>query len=200
MKESRMLDWLTRSRDRRRTARSLYGSIVTRARQRVFYEAWGVPDTLQGRFEMVVLHLALVLGRLRPEGADGERLARALNEEFVIDVDDCMREMTFGDLRVPREMKRATAALFDRHNVYLAALRAPGRAALRNAIAGELAYLDKGGALDAARLADDAHAVAAALAGQPREEILGARLAWPDPLQPSAPPHSQHDDGARNDA
>ena len=42
-----------------RTARSLYGSIVTAARRPAFYANWGVPDTIQGRFEMIAAHLAL---------------------------------------------------------------------------------------------------------------------------------------------
>ena len=117
-----MLTWLKSSRDRRQVARSLYGSSVTAARAHAFYAQWGVPDTLQGRFEMIALHVALVLGRLGAEGGTGRRLGVALTEAFVVDLDDGMRELTFGDLAVPREIKRAAAALFDRHAAYLAAL------------------------------------------------------------------------------
>ena len=120
-----MLTWLKSSRDRRQVARSLYGSSVTAARAHNFYAQWGVPDTVQGRFEMIALHVALVLRRLDKEGGAGRRLGLALTEAFVVDMDDTMREMTFGDLAVPREIKRATAALFDRHTAYLAALAAP---------------------------------------------------------------------------
>ena len=66
-----------------------------------------------------------------------------------MDLDDAMREMTFGDLAVPREVKRAAAALFDRHRAYLAALGAPDDMTLAQAMAAQLAYLDPGGDLDA---------------------------------------------------
>lgn len=190
-----MLDWLKTRSDRRQIARSLYGSIVTRAREPVFYAQWGVPDTLQGRFEMIALHLVLALRRLAAEGRAGERLARALTEAFVVDLDDVMRELTFGDLAVPREVKRAAAALFDRHRAYLAALDAPGDATLADALRTQLAYLyagqgsgEKSGkasggrsdaGLDAQSLSDYVRRVASALDGQPASPILAGRLEWP---------------------
>ena len=176
-----MLAWLKTMSDRRQTARSLYGSIVTRAREPVFYAAWGVPDTVQGRFEMIALHLVLVLRRLGAEGRAGGRLGRALTEAFVVDLDDAMREMTFGDLAVPREVKRAAAALFDRHRAYLAALGAAHDLTLAQAIGAQLAYLDPGGCLDAHNLAVYVRRCASALDGEPTAPILAGRLDWPPP-------------------
>jgi cytochrome b pre-mRNA-processing protein 3 len=174
-----MLAWLKTRTDRRRTARSLYGSIVARARAPVFYADWGVPDTVQGRFEMIVLHLVLILRRLAAEGQKGERLARALTEEFVVDLDDAMREMTFGDLAVPREVKRATAALFDRHRAYAAALDARADGSTAQAIRAQLAYLGCGEALDADAIAAYVGRCADALAAEPAELVLAGRTAWP---------------------
>jgi cytochrome b pre-mRNA-processing protein 3 len=174
-----MLAWLKTSRDRRQTARSLYGSIVARAREPSLYAECGVPDTVQGRFEMIALHLVLVLRRLRDEGTRAERLARALTERFMVDLDDAMREMTFSDLAVPREVKRAAAALFDRHRTYLAALEQADPAALACAIENELAYLQPGPALDARALADHVRSCARALDGQPATRILAGELGWP---------------------
>ena len=176
-----MLAWLKTGRDRRQTAHSLYGSIVARARQPIFYAAWGVPDTVQGRFEMIALHLVVVLRRLAAEGRAGERLARALTEALMVDLDDAMREMTFGDLAVPREVKRAAAAVFDRHGAYLAALAASDDIALAQAIAAQLAYLEPSGALDAHNLAVYVRRCAGALDGEAAELILAGQLAWPQP-------------------
>lgn len=190
-----MLDWLKTLSDRRQIARSLYGSIVTRSREHVFYARLGVPDTLQGRFEMLALHLVLVLRRLAADGQEGERLSRALTEAFVVDLDDVMREMTFGDLAVPREVKRAAAALFDRHRAYLAALEPPGETPLADALRAQLSYLHGENAkekapggpsdagLDAAGLANYVRSVASALDAQPAAAILAGRLEWP----PTAP-------------
>src|SRR6185295_177490 len=119
-----MLTRLRLWRDRHEKARSLYGSIVTQARSRGFYAHWGVPDTADGRFEMIVLHLAMVLHRLGREGQAGQRLAQALTEAFAVDLDDNLREMTVGDLAVPRHVKRAVGALHERHVSYGAALAA----------------------------------------------------------------------------
>jgi len=176
-----MLAWLKKWRDRQQAARSFYGSIVTRARARIFYADWGVPDTLQGRFEMIVLHLALALRRLAAEGAVGRRLARALTEAFVVDMDDTMREMTLGDLAVPREVKRAAAALFDRHRAYLAALASPHDISLPEAIEAQMAYLDHGGRLEALRLSAYMRKIATALEAQPAAQILAGEPAWPQP-------------------
>ena len=136
-----MLGWLRERRNRLATARELYGSIVTQARMPRFYAGWGVPDTTQGRFEMIVLHVVLVLDRLEAEGAEGKRLGRALAETFVVDMDDAMREMTFGDLAVPREIKKAAAALYDRHKAYRRGREAGGAPALRAALVAQLGYL-----------------------------------------------------------
>lgn len=176
-----MLAWLRTRSDRRQTAHSVYGSIVARAREPVLYAGLGVPDTVQGRFEMIALHLVLVLRRLRTEGAAGERFGRALTEAFMVDLDDAMREMTFGDLAVPREVKRAAAALFDRHNAYLAALDAPDHMKLVQAVAALLAYLGGGrpAGLDATGLAEYVRRTAGALDAEPAAAILTGQLAWP---------------------
>jgi cytochrome b pre-mRNA-processing protein 3 len=122
--ESVMLDWL---RQRSLTAgigRKLYDSIVARSRAEVFYRELGVPDTIEGRFELIVLHLHLVLERLRLEGATGKRVSRALIEAFVTDMDDSMREFGIGDMGVPRRVKRAAAAVYERSADYAAAQHA----------------------------------------------------------------------------
>lgn len=173
-----MLAWLTSRRTRQKTARSLYGSIVSAARRPAFYASWGVPDTMQGRFETIVLHLALAVRRLGSEGAEGKRLAQALMEAFVTDMDDAMRELTFGDLAVPREIKRATAAAFDRHTAYLAALEGPADI-LEQTIEAQLAYLEAPG-LDVANLADYVRRAVAMQDRQPSPQALAGSIVWPD--------------------
>ena len=179
-----MLALLKKNRARKQTARLLYGSIVTAARGRIFYADWGMPDTLQGRFEVIVAHLVLAQHRLAAEGVDGARLARALSEAFVTDMDDCMREMTFGDLAVPREIKGVAAALFDRWHAY-GALLGREQDALGAALAERLAYL-RSSHIDVARLADYLCRTYQAIAAQPGADILAGRFAWPTPLKTPA--------------
>ncbi|CAA2141531.1 ubiquinol-cytochrome C chaperone family protein [Hyphomicrobium sp. ghe19] len=113
-----MLRWLRQRAETSRKAEELYGSVVAAARQPAFYGALGVPDTPEGRFELVALHLFLALEGLRGRGAAAEGLARRTIETFVIDMDDCMREMGVGDLTVPKKVKRAAAAFYERASVY----------------------------------------------------------------------------------
>jgi cytochrome b pre-mRNA-processing protein 3 len=113
-----MLAWFTKRNSEARVASELYGLIVTAARQPEFYLAGGVPDTKEGRFALLVLHMALALERLRPEGDKGAALGQALIEAFVTDIDDNMREIGIGDLSVPRNVKKAAAALENRWNRY----------------------------------------------------------------------------------
>ena len=179
---ARLLAALMPGSDHREVARCLYGSSVTQARSPAFYASWGVPDTLQGRFEMIVLHVALVLHRLSAEDGAGRPLAQRLTETFVVDMDDCMREMTFSDLRVPKEVRRATAALFDRHEAYLAALSGAGDMSLGDALAAQLAYLGNGGSLNAQALAEYVRRCVATLDATPAAQILAGRLTWPAPV------------------
>ena len=174
-----MLAWLTRRGNQRRTARSLYGSIVTQARSQSLYAGAGVPDTAEGRFEMIVLHLVLVLRRLAREGPSSHRLGQALTEVFVVDLDDTLREMTVGDLAVPRHVKRAVAVLHDRYETYSTALASPQDGPLTTAIRGRIATLRGTEALDAAQICAYIREAARALDLLSGAELLAGRLAWP---------------------
>ena len=173
-----MLAWLRQRRNRRRTARSLYGSIVTQARSSGLYAAWGVPDTREGRFEVIVLHLVLVLRRLAREGERGSTLGQALTEAFVVDLDDTLREMTVGDLAVPRHVKRAIAVLHERYSTYGNALATPQDNLLAAAVAQRLGTLSGAEGLDAPRICAYIREVAQALELQPGAQILAGDLTW----------------------
>lgn len=119
-----MLNWLkTRSEDRCK-AKELYGAIVTAARQPVFYSGCGVEDTPEGRYEMIALHLFLVLDRLKGAGPQADRIAQRVMEAFVTDMDDSMREMGVGDLSVGKKVKRSAAGLYERFRAYREAMKA----------------------------------------------------------------------------
>lgn len=182
-----MLNWLKERQHRSRTAQALYGSIVAQARHVAFYTVCGIPDTARGRFEVLSLHVAAVMRRVQAEGAEGQQIARALGETLMTDMDDTMREMSFSDLAVPREVKRVAAALFDRH----AALAEPTPEALGQALSQQLRYLHPDApaeAIDTSALADYFHRVAAQLATQSRETIFAGSLAWPSPISAAGDP------------
>jgi cytochrome b pre-mRNA-processing protein 3 len=104
------------------TIEAIYGMIVAQAREPRFYRQFAVPDTVDGRFDMVLLHLWLVLRRLR-QAAGGERLSQALFDHFCSDMDANLREMGVGDLTVPKRMQKFGEAFYGRAAAYDAALQ-----------------------------------------------------------------------------
>lgn len=122
---------LARWREKRRLrdeAKGLYLEALEASRDPAFYTEHGVADTVDGRFEMLCLHVILLTHQLQ-QREGGEALARAVNEAFVEAMDDTLREVGIGDLSVPRRVKKAAGALYDRHAVYAPALAAEGEAA-----------------------------------------------------------------------
>src|SRR5690349_2300287 len=109
-----------------RTIDALYGAIVAQAREPRFYAEMGVPDTVSGRFDMVLLHVVLVLRRLRQGEAKDETaeraLAQSLFDTFCRDMDHNLREMGISDQGLPRHMQRVGEAFYGRARAYEAAL------------------------------------------------------------------------------
>ncbi len=93
----------------------LYAAIVAAARQPKFYANWGVADTIDGRFDMVVLHLYLVLARLKN---DAPQLCQSLTNQFSDDMDGNLRELGVGDLGVGKRVRHMAEALQGRVRAY----------------------------------------------------------------------------------
>src|SRR6478735_9476386 len=108
---------LFRRNARQDTISTLYGTIVAQARLPCFYREYGVPDTVDGRFDLLVLHLAFVLDRLADEPQLRE-LGQALFDHFCTDMDRNLREMGVGDLSVPKHMQRVGEAFYGRAQAY----------------------------------------------------------------------------------
>ena len=125
---------LFRSRSTRRAAPELYTKAVAAARLPDFYRAFAVPDTIEGRYEMIVLHVVLLLRRLRAPGEHQKRLAQALVDYMAADFDRSIRELGVGDLSVGKFMKRLGEGLFGRAAAYDKALDTADRAALQEAL------------------------------------------------------------------
>src|SRR5690348_9395162 len=102
---------------------ALYDQIVAQARSPGFYKDYGVSDTLDGRFEMIVLHLFLLLYRLESGGGNGTALGQQVFDRFCQDMDENLREIGISDLKVPEEMRRIGAAYYGRAEAYRAALQ-----------------------------------------------------------------------------
>jgi cytochrome b pre-mRNA-processing protein 3 len=164
------------------TVASLYGAIVAQARLPAFYGRGRVPDTVNGRFEMVLLHTALLLTRLDGEAMVDRKLGQAVFDAFCSDMDANMREMGVGDMAVPRKMRAIGEAFYGRKQAYEAALAAADPALLPATLARNVH-----GCADAAGcewLAAYVRSTARRLAEQAVETIRQGRLAFPDPPAP----------------
>jgi cytochrome b pre-mRNA-processing protein 3 len=95
----------------RDSARAVYTAIVAQSRQPEFYSEWGVADTVTGRYDVLSLHVALLLHRLRKQ-TDAKPFAQALFDIFFQDMDRSLREMGVGDLSVPKRIARMTELFY----------------------------------------------------------------------------------------
>jgi cytochrome b pre-mRNA-processing protein 3 len=163
----------------RGTIETIYGMIVTQAREPSFYRDLGVPDTVNGRFDLLVLHLWLVLGRLKAVDG-GAVLCQSLFDRFCEDMDGNLREMGVGDLTVPKRMQAFGEAFYGRTAAYdLAA--ADGPEALTQALCRNI--LDGGQIENARRLAYYTEAAKSALAGLDDATMQGASWRFPSPAR-----------------
>jgi cytochrome b pre-mRNA-processing protein 3 len=166
----------------RGTIEAIYGMIVTQAREPMFYRDLGVPDTVNGRFDMLLLHLWLVLRRLKSVEA-GTGLSQALFDHFCEDMDDNLRELGVGDLTVPKRMRAFGEAFYGRAAAYDMAL-AEDREAFAQALCRNI--LNGGDIEKARRLAAYADAAMAALGGLDRGMLLDGVWKLPLPEQARA--------------
>lgn len=157
-------------------------TVVEQARRPAFYARLGVPDSLDGRFDMIVLHAALLVRRLRGEGADGTRLAQALFDEMFADMDRSLREMGVGDLGVGKRVKSMAKAFYGRAAAYEKGLVSEDgslAAALRRNLYGTVEATPPPEVL--AAMTAYVRRQAAALESQPAAGILAGSVQFDDP-------------------
>jgi cytochrome b pre-mRNA-processing protein 3 len=160
----------TTEADPRESLRPLYNQLVAHARQPHWYLDGGIPDSVNGRFEMVATMFALVLLRLEQESDSGREMA-LLTEIFVADMDAQLREIGVGDMIVGKRVGKLVGAFGGRLGVYRDALTdvetdrlaetlrrnlygdvVPDNRQISHVAAGVRAIWEKLGAADAARL------------------------------------------------
>jgi cytochrome b pre-mRNA-processing protein 3 len=157
---------LFRRRPLEREGYQLYGSAVAAARDPAWYLELGVPDTLDGRFDMVALFAFLLIDRVRDEpGEAAAELAQAVFDAMFSDMDQNLRQMGVADLGVGRRVKTMWEAFHGRATAYRKALAAEGEAALAEALARNV-WRSATAVPDATRLALAVRRARAALAGQ----------------------------------
>jgi len=169
------------------TIEVIYGAIVAKAREPLFYRDLGVPDTVDGRFDLIMLHMWMMLRRLR-HGEGGPVRAQALFDRFCIDMDDNLREMGVGDLTVPKRMLAFGEAFYGRAAAYDFALTDGGendQGPLAQSICKNI--LNGKGIDNAHRLAAYVLMTLARLDRLDDAALLGSSWSFPPPLPEGSP-------------
>jgi cytochrome b pre-mRNA-processing protein 3 len=162
------------------TISALYGMIVAQARMPCFYREYAVADTVNGHFDLIVLHLVLLLDRLAQDRALRE-LGQGIFDRFCQDMDHNLREMGVGDLAVPKEMRRIGEAFYGRSQAYRAALAANDERALAQALERNIYDRSPAGSAAVPRLAAYVRETLRDLAAQDSAVIAGGSMHLPDP-------------------
>ncbi len=166
----------------------LYFAAVSQARTAAFYTRYGVADTIDGRFDLIILHVILLIRRLRRDDGRGPDLAQALFDATFADMDRSLREMGVGDLGVGRRVKAMAKAYFGRAEAYDGALDAGNRSQLvealdRNVLGGASAE----GVGGAEALADYVQDVEQSLAEQRSAELQAGKVLFAPPAKATQP-------------
>ncbi len=111
-----MLKMLGKSKSRAAQVQNLHQALVNRAREPVFFTQFNVADTLDGRFDLLVLHAFLLLERLR-EAGQGD-LAQGLIDTIFVGFDEGLRDLGTGDMGMGRRMKAIADAFYGRMQAY----------------------------------------------------------------------------------
>jgi cytochrome b pre-mRNA-processing protein 3 len=154
-----------RRRDRDESIERLYGAIVAHARSPVFYRSLSVPDTIEGRFDLLVLHVHLLFRRLAAADEQCRAAGQAVFDRFLADMDASLRELGVGDLAVPKRMRAMGEAFYGRAAAYDAALARPNDDALAESLRRNV-YANVDTAASSERLARYVRKAALVLAAQ----------------------------------
>jgi cytochrome b pre-mRNA-processing protein 3 len=163
------------------TIDALYGAIVAQARLPSFYLAYGIADSRDGRFDLIVLHQVLLARRLGRDGEDGRAISQDVFDLFCRDMDANLREMGVGDLAVPKEMKRMAEAFYGRAEAYNRALSHADDTELMAALARNVYGTEDVSWPEVQRLALYVRRADQELAVQSHAGLAQGRLMFPDP-------------------
>jgi cytochrome b pre-mRNA-processing protein 3 len=169
-----ILNTLFRKPEPREALRPLYNAIVAEARAPDWYDTGAVPDTLDGRFDMVALVLALVLFRMEALGAEAASGSALLTEVFIQDMDGNLREIGIGDLVVGKHIGKMMSALGGRLGAYREVLG--DAAALKEALVRNVYRGDAPTAVALDYTAAQVLALHARISGQSLKGLLGGSL------------------------
>lgn len=117
-----LFDSLRRKRHTAAIANDLYLKTVEQSRSPGFYTELGVPDTVDGRFDMIILHIMLVVRRLRGQSKEAVAVSQEILNLMFADMDRNFREMGIGDMSIGKHVKKVAKAFYGRAEILEAGL------------------------------------------------------------------------------
>jgi cytochrome b pre-mRNA-processing protein 3 len=180
---------LFRSNSIRDAAALAYSQVVEQARRPGFFTDCGVPDTVDGRFELICLHAFLYLHRLKHEQQRAAPLGQRFFDTMFADFDRSLREMGTGDLSVGREIKRMAEAFYGRIAAYEEGL-AGDDSVLQPALQRNLFGTAPPTEAQLQAMACHVRGEAARLRGQAAPELLAGRISFGEPPRATARPET----------
>ncbi|MEQ8389490.1 MAG: ubiquinol-cytochrome C chaperone family protein [Thalassospira sp.] len=112
-----MFGWLKKKDCKQTAAFELYTAMVTQARQPDFYAKLGVPDTIEGRFDLILVHAFVLFRRLKTDNGDRD-LAQHIFDVMFADLDQNMREMGIGDVGILKRIRKMSESYHGRIVAY----------------------------------------------------------------------------------
>lgn len=173
------LSRLFQPKPERSAAEALYAWVAQAARAPRPFAEWGVPDTFDGRFDMLVLQAFFVLNRLQGQGERADATAQAFFDTLFKHLDHTLREIGVGDMGIGRRIQAMASAFYGRCDAYAGALADP--AALEAALVRNVYRDAPGAAAGAPALAAYVRATISALADQPLDTVLDGAVRWDAP-------------------
>ena len=174
---------ISRRKSVRDAAERAYQWVVKQARNPMFFKEFGVPDTLDGRFELICLHAFLYLHRLKSEQPQSAMVSQTFFDTMFADMDRGLREMGTGDLSVGRHVKRMAQGFYGRICAYQDGLARDDNAALSAALARNLFGTVGESAGSLAAIVDYTRSTAAQLADQSAVELIDGCVRFPAPVR-----------------
>jgi cytochrome b pre-mRNA-processing protein 3 len=174
-----LLSFLRRTRQNDATSAAIYLAVVKQARSPAFYSALAVPDTVDGRFDLILIHAMLVMRRLRAEGSEFEDLTQGLFDYMFKDMDRSLREIGVGDMSVGKHVKKMAKAFYGRAEEYEIGMDGGSAEALNDALKRNIYRRSTPTAEQLAAMSSYLLAADAALNSVATHDVALGRLTWP---------------------
>jgi len=173
-----LLSFFRRENPAETAAIALYHSIVAQARSALFYSELGVPDSLNGRFDLIVIHAMLVMRRLRAEPQSEDDVTQALFDYMFKDMDRSLREVGVGDMSIGKHIKKMAKAFYGRAEEYENGME-QGDLPLAEALKRNLYRTSTPSTAQVAALGAYLLEADKALAGAASDAVMSGHLPWP---------------------